>query len=305
MGSGDPAGVGQYDRRQRRYRCLPALVSFRWPGREVDQGVTERPFETAPPPLIPMNKIFRAGFFALAAGLTPLGAVSQGLAAEPIKIVAFGDSTTAPRLDLVLYATLLEQELNRRLPIPVQMINAGVRGDTTDAAALRLERDVLAHEPAVVIIQFGINDSAVDVWKTPPATEPRVPLDRFRQNLQHFIEVLQDRGATVVLMTPNPLAWTPALQKQYGKPPYNPQDPDGFNRTLNAYTKAVREIAAAMQVPLVDVSKAHATHARISPEPLLLDGIHPNGEGHRLVARLLIDLFTTHRLLRELSHEPQ
>lgn len=247
-----------------------------------------------------MSTIIRAAFFASAMSLA-----SSGFAAERINIVAFGDSTTAPRLELVLYATLLEQELTRRLPVPVQVINAGVRGDTTNAAAFRLERDVLAHEPAVVIIQFGINDSAVDVWKTPPATEPRVPLERFRQNLRHFVKAIEGRGAKAVLMTPNPLAWTPALQKQYGKPPYNPQDPDGFNRTLVAYMAAVREVAAALQVPLVDVAQAHAAHARISPEPLLLDGIHPNGEGHKLVARLLIDLFTTRRLLPELGREPQ
>jgi len=252
-----------------------------------------------------MNTIIRAAFFASAVSLLSAGLISRALAAERINIVAFGDSTTAPRLELVLYATLLEQELNRRLPVPVQVINAGVRGDTTDAAALRLERDVLVHEPAVVIIQFGINDSAVDVWKTPPATEPRVPLDRFRQNLRHFIEAIEGRGAKVVLMTPNPLAWTPALLTQYGKLPYDPQDPDGFNRTLVAYTAAVREIAAALQVPLVDVAQAHAAHARTSREPLLLDGIHPNGEGHKLVARLLIDLFTTRRLLSDLGREPR
>lgn len=222
---------------------------------------------------------------------------SPSAANEPVRIVAFGDSTTAPRLDLILYATLLEEELNRRSPVPVKVINAGVRGDTTDAAALRLDRDVLAHEPALVIIQFGINDSAVDVWKSPPATGPRVPLDQFRTNLRGFIETLQERGAKVILMTPNPLSWTPALQKLYGRPPYDPTVADGFNVTLAPYTEAVRELAVATRVPLVDIARAHADHARRSTEPLLLDGIHPNGAGHALVARLLIECLATHPLL--------
>ena len=244
-----------------------------------------------------MLKFIKIYVVTLVAGILSPGLASLSAASEPVRIVAFGDSTTAPRLDLVLYATLLEEELNRRSAVPVKMINAGVRGDTTAAAALRLDRDVLAHDPALVIIQFGINDSAIDVWKTPPATGPRVLLDQFRENLRHFIKTLKGRGATVILMTPNPLAWTPALQKQYGRPPYDPQDPAGFNVSLVAYTEAVRELAVAMQVPLVDVARAHAEHARHSTEPLLLDGIHPNGEGHKLVARLLIDLVTTQRLL--------
>lgn len=243
-----------------------------------------------------MHKFIRTCVVTLLAGILPSGLAALSAAGEPVRIVAFGDSTTAPRLNLVPYATLLEEELTR-CAAPVKVINAGVRGDTTAAAALRLDRDVLAHDPALVIIQFGINDSAIDVWKTPPATGPRVPLDQFRENLRHFIKTLKDRGASVILMTPNPLAWTPALQKQYGRLPYDPQDPAGFNAPLVAYTEAVRELAAAMQVPLVDVARAHAEHARHSTEPLLLDGIHPNGEGHKLVARLLIELVTMQRLL--------
>lgn len=244
-----------------------------------------------------MPKFNRIWTVSLVAGVLFAGPVCLSAARDPVRIVAFGDSTTAPRLNLVLYATLLEQELNRRSPVPVKVINAGVPGDTTAAASLRLDRDVLAHDPALVIIQFGINDSAIDVWKSPPATQSRVPLDQFRENLRRFTQTLKDRGATVILMTPNPLAWTPALQKQYGHPPYDPQNPDGFNVPLVPYTEAVRELAVAMQVPLVDVARAHAEHARRSTEPLLLDGIHPNGEGHKLVGRLLIDLITTHRLL--------
>ena len=51
----------------------------------------------------------------------------------------------------------------------------------------RLARDVLADHPRAVVIQFGINDAAVDVWKRPPATTPRVPLAEYEQNLRWII----------------------------------------------------------------------------------------------------------------------
>ena len=105
----------------------------------------------------------------------------------------------------------------------MRVINAGVGGNTTEMARKRFEADVLSHRPRIAIIQFGINDAAVDVWKTPPATQPRVSLERYEANLRHFVETLKSSHALVVLMTPNPLRWTPKLKEMYGRPPYQPE----------------------------------------------------------------------------------
>ena len=80
--------------------------------------------------------------------------------AAPVTIVAFGDSTTAPRDSLVVYADILRAELSN-----VRVLNAGSGGDSTEMARARFSRDVLDRKPGVVVIQFGINDSAVDVWE--------------------------------------------------------------------------------------------------------------------------------------------
>src|SRR3954470_10080952 len=114
--------------------------------------------------------------FTVATLLAPLCIASPSNAraagpAEPVTVVAFGDSTTAPRGSLAIYSRILQEELSN-----VSVINAGVPGNTTEMARTRFERAVLAHHPQIAIVQFGINDSAIDVWKTPPATEPRVPL---------------------------------------------------------------------------------------------------------------------------------
>jgi lysophospholipase L1-like esterase len=150
---------------------------------------------------------------------------------------------------------------------------------------------VLAPEPDLVVIQFGINDSAVDVWKDPPAAEPRLARDRYRENLAFFVRELRARGSAVVLMTPNPVRWTPSLRKTYGKPPYRPEDPDGFNVLLGSYAELVREVAAAEGVPLVDVYAAFrdfSGEGGLTVDGLLSDGMHPNETGHRLVADLLL-----------------
>lgn len=205
-------------------------------------------------------------------------------------IVAFGDSTTAPRGELVVYAMLVENALAAK-GIPAKVVNAGVPGNTTSQARARLEKDVLAHNPNLVIIQFGINDAAVDVWRTPPAARPRVSLQQYENNLHHFVRMLKERDAGVVLMTPNPCRWTKELLKRYGKPPYRPDDPDGFNVLLCDYAEIVRRVAGQENVTLVDVYAAFQAYGKEpgqSVADLLLDGMHPNDRGQLLVANLLL-----------------
>jgi len=174
----------------------------------------------------------------------------------------------------------------------VRVVNAGVGGNTTEMARRRFEADVLSHQPRIAIVQFGINDAAVDVWKTPPATQPRVSLDRYEANLRHFVQTLKSRGALVVLMTPNPLRWTPKLKEMYGRPPYQPDELDGFNGLLMRYCEAVRRVARDERVDLIDVQRAFLLRAQqpgLSADALLSDGMHPNDQGQRLVADLLRD----------------
>jgi len=205
------------------------------------------------------------------------------------KIVAFGDSTTAPRGKLIVYADLLERELPAR-GVDAWVFNAGVPGDTTEAARRRFRRDVLSREAELVIVQFGINDAAVDVWKNPPASQPRVSLDRYKANLAWFVRTLKEHHIAVILMTPNPLRWAPKTRELYGKTPYLPQDPDGFNVLLTKYADAVRVVARDEHVPLVDIYGAFRHYGEkpgCSIDDLLLDGMHPNDRGQQLVARLL------------------
>jgi lysophospholipase L1-like esterase len=173
--------------------------------------------------------------------------------------------------------------------LTVEVINAGVGGNSTEDARSRFEKDVLAHQPALTVIQFGINDSAINVWAEPPETQPRVTKSRYVANLEYFIESLRQQNSRIMLMTPNPLRWTAALKTLYGKPPYQPDDPDGFNVTLSPYAASVRLLAKREKLPLIDVYAAFQEYGtRHSMDDLLLDGMHPNDKGHRLVADLLM-----------------
>ncbi len=212
-------------------------------------------------------------------------------------IVTFGDSTTAPRGELKVYADLLQNELPERGK-PSRVVNAGIGGNNTNHARVRFAKDVLERDPDIVIIQFGINDAAVDVWKDPPATKPRVDIETYAHNLRYFVQTLKSRRVSVVLMTPNSLRWTAKLRERYGKPPYQPDAADGFNVLLTLYAQKVRDIAKSAQVPLVDVYQDFESFGKQdgqSTSDLLLDGMHPGKLGHRRIADQLISVLSETR----------
>lgn len=212
---------------------------------------------------------------------------------KPGGIVMFGDSTTAARPGAIkkVYAVRVQESLQGN-GSGLAVYNAGIGGNTTRDARKRFERDVLRHQPRVIVMQFGINDSAVDLWKEPPVTAPRVLLDEYLENLRSMVTAAQQQKAAVILMTTNPIRWTPALKARYGKPPYDAVADDGFDALyLAAYNEALRKLAAELKVRLVDVRAAYpefATKHGTTIDGLLLDGMHPNDLGHQLVSELLV-----------------
>lgn len=220
--------------------------------------------------------------------LMTLGA--NNFMAQNKTIVAFGDSITAPRKNVITYSDIIREEFKKK-NLNVKVINSGVGGNTSAMAKERFEKDVLAHKPDVVIIQLGTNDAAVDVWKNPPATESRVSIDVYEQNLRQFITKLKAQKAKIILVTMPPTRWTDKLKEMYGKPPYNPNDEWGFNVILKDYVQRVRDVAKKEKVILVDLNKQYYKYHKVkgqTMDDLFIDGLHPNTKGQQLEADLLL-----------------
>ncbi|MBT3377828.1 MAG: hypothetical protein HN742_26580 [Lentisphaerae bacterium] len=228
----------------------------------------------------------------------PLGAVvsppDPDRTVRPTTVVCLGSSTTARRGSV---KQVYEQRLAKMLP-NMRIVNSGVGGDTTEKARKRFEADMLGYRPDIAIIQLGGNDAAIDVWRG--VKTPRTTPERYEENLRYFIGTLKQQGSKVVLMTAGMFRWTPKLKELYGKPPYNPDDPDGFNLKLRPYADIVRRIAQQENVPLVDLFRTHEDYDKVdgqSVDDLFLDGMHPNDTGHAIVADMLLPV------VRELAGE--
>jgi lysophospholipase L1-like esterase len=214
-------------------------------------------------------------------------------------VITFGDSTTARRDGVDVYTDRLSRRFSVESP-DFRFVNCGVPGNTTSDARQRFANEVLALAPKVVVIQFGINDSAVDVWKSPPALHARVPLPEYEENLRFFEREIRRASGRVILMSPNPLRWSSETKALYRSRPYDPTHELGFSIVLRPYVEVVRSLSIELQIPLVDVFSLYEEWERSnqrSCSDLMLDGMHPNSLGQALVADaltpLLVELLST------------
>jgi DNA sulfur modification protein DndE len=209
----------------------------------------------------------------------------------PTRIYLIGDSTMAnkPRLDLP------ERGWGQLFPeyfdSSVEIHNHAVNGRSTKSFR------TLGHWSTVIgelqkndwlFIQFGHNDSKLD-----DSTRYAAPHTDYRQNLIRYINEARARGAKPVLLTP-------VMRRKF--------DAQGkFVDQHGDYPGVVREIAAEMNVPLIDLHKSSQTlveqHGVENSRELFLfkgngfastpekleDNTHFSEYGARCVASLVID----------------
>lgn len=117
----------------------------------------------------------------------------------PITIVAFGDSIThgAVRLNEMDYETVYWNRLKKKITevrsyVPVNVINAGIGGLSAESSLERMDRQVLVHNPDLIIVCFGLNDVNGE-------------LETYLSSMKTIFEKSLASGAEVIFMTPNML----------------------------------------------------------------------------------------------------
>jgi lysophospholipase L1-like esterase len=197
--------------------------------------------------------------FLLLASLTLLS-VGQTALAERTKVVCFGDSITNRG-----YYKILEKLLD------VEAINAGKGGHSSAMGLRRLQTDVIAHEPDVVVVLFGTNDLRADSERV------FVPVVKYKEHLQTMVAACRKHGSKVVLCTLPPID----EQKFFTRHERGPFEAiGGFSSVVQSYCNAAREVAKELDIPLVDLNHLLAQQ----PEWLSQDGVHPSEIGTKLIA---------------------
>jgi acyl-CoA thioesterase-1 len=144
-----------------------------------------------------------AGLLALLLTCAPARPESTGASGHPVRIVALGDSLTAGR-GLPLGASFpakLESRLKAK-GVAVEIVNAGVSGDTASAGLARLDWSVPDGTDAV-IVELGANDMLLGI-------DPKIT----RSALAEIVQRLTARGIVVLLAG---MRAAPNLGVEYGQ----------------------------------------------------------------------------------------
>jgi len=202
------------------------------------------------------------------------------LPAEPqTKVIVLGDSITKGVRSGVTaeetFGALLQRDL-RAAGRSVEVVNQGIGGERTDQALQRLQADILARQPQVVVVMYGTNDSYVDQGRS----DSRISAQQFEENLQVLVERLQKQQIKVVLMT-EPRWGRTAQANGAGEHP---------NLRLEQYMQRTRKVASSAGIPLVDHFQYWTEAERQGTDigGWTTDQCHPNPAGHRQLAERLL-----------------
>jgi acyl-CoA thioesterase I len=206
-------------------------------------------------------------------------------------VVAFGDSVTAgfTTHEMIahedVYHARLKQQLQQLHPLCLfSAINAGVPGDTAANALQRLDRDVIRHQPDLVLVAFELND----------AVQGGLPgIGQYRDALTKIIQRIRaGTTADIILLTPTLMAGrdNPGVHTEHR------QHVEAITRTQNdgtlaIYAEATREVSRANRVLLADVQTAwrEVVDRGVDVLTLLANGLnHPTPVAHQIAADVLM-----------------
>ena len=148
------------------------------------------------------------------------------------------------------------------------------------------------------VIQFGGNDCDLDwdaVSEHPDVFhDGRVPLPDFKNTLIRFVREARDRGLKPVLVTPLAMIsyryfqWISKGRDAAAILHYLRDDLESIGRWQEKYADAVREAAVGEGCPLLDLRAALIKRLDY-PSLFCEDGIHPNENGHAVMAEILME----------------
>ena len=204
----------------------------------------------------------------------------------PINVVIFGDSVShGAVVGYIDYENVYWNQLKRKLNafrdyMPVNMINASIGGTTAKRSLDRLEKQVLKHEPDLVIVCFGLNDV-------------NGTLEDYVGSLETIFRRCLEIGSDVILLTPNMLNTrvaenTPEKDLEYAKKTADMQNGGRMDEYVGAAIAAAKRHGVA-------VCDCYAKWKELSKTQDVTDLLancinHPIPEMHALFADALYEV---------------
>lgn len=222
---------------------------------------------------------------------------------EPVKIVVSGDSISKgviydenKQKYIVLeenYVDIVREKLNGIIT------NTSRFGSTIIKGIQKLKNNIFKEKPDVVLIEYGGNDCDFnwdEIAEHPDTTHfPRTDFETFEGTLLETVNLVKENKSVPVLMNLPPLnadKYLDWISKN------NPVAKENILIWLGSVTKiywwqerynsVILKIAEETRTRLIDIRGAFLRFPDYT-KLLCVDGIHPNKDGHIVIANKIID----------------
>lgn len=183
-------------------------------------------------------------------------------------MVILGDSITVAHTwtrNVETYFRLRHPELQ------LVFINAGIGGHTAQDGLNRLQRDVLAHKPSVVLVNFGMNDAGY-----PAGTDGGA----FERNMEEIHRRLDTAGVRLVAwIEPTPCELEGAAKRSGVRA--RDERLASWGPHVLGQPKRTGRVVVPWRVPVLE---AMASWRAATGNPLIPDRIHPSAPAHGVMA---------------------
>ena len=193
-------------------------------------------------------------------------------------LVCHGDSLTAGgELDnSAIWPALVENKLK------IKVINSGIGGDTTGGLLSRFYPEVLRHHPDAVLIMGGTNDLWWDL-----------DIKMVLANIFTMTCQAEHHGITPLVGLPIPINAAKARTQDFAAPGGGY---DSCAEKLAALAEALPRSARQNDIAYLDFYRPFCDkYGNAEGKYYLDDGLHPNEAGHRLMAKITVEMLE-HRL---------
>ena len=198
-----------------------------------------------------------------------------------MKILFFGDSVTDCGRDYNDITSLGEGYVKYTVEslktayedIEIDFINKGISGNRTIDLLNRLDADVIQHQPDIITILIGVNDT----WRRYDNNDP-TSAKQFRENYETILKRLKyETNAKIIMLEPFLI---------YG------MGRDNYREDLNEKIDVERQLAklyADYYIPL-DGLLAAASVEYDDVSVISADGVHPADEGKKIISWHLLQV---------------
>jgi lysophospholipase L1-like esterase len=194
------------------------------------------------------------------------------------RIVFLGDSITQAGVGPKGYVTLVKNALaEKHKDLEIEVLGAGISGNKVPDLQRRVDKDVIAKKPTVVVIYIGIND----VWHGEKDPARGTSKEVFEAGLKEVIGKCTAAGARVVLCTPSVIG-----EKKDGS--------NNLDKQLDEYSEISRRVAKELKLTLCDLRKEFVAYLKEKNADnterglLTSDRVHLNDAGNEFVAKAML-----------------